>query len=160
MSNYQLTSFLSVLFFLCSTSVWSKIDEQAPELMVYKTPSCGCCVKWIEHIEEQGFATQFQNLQQLSDLKSQFGIRPNYRSCHTAVSKDGYVFEGHVPAKFIHQFLKETHPNAIGLSVPAMPVGSPGMEVGDRFMPYEIKILYRDGTSDVYAKVATYDAQF
>ena len=65
-----------------------------------------------------------------------------------------------VPAKFIQQFLSEEHPNAIGLSVPAMPVGSPGMEVGDRFMPYKVLILFKDGTSEVYAKVKTYEEQF
>ncbi len=81
-------------------------------------------------------------------------IRPQYRSCHTAVSPEGYIFEGHVPSQFIAQFLSENHVDALGLSVPGMPIGSPGMEVGDRFMPYEVLILYRDGTSDVYAEVS------
>lgn len=114
----------------------------------------------LRQMDREGFATQFKNLQQLSDLKTQLGIRPNHRSCHTAVSKDGYAFEGHVPAKYIKQFLNEDHPNAIGLSVPAMPVGSPGMEVGTRFMPYQVLILYRDGTSKMYAEVKTYASQF
>ena len=74
--------------------------------------------------------------------------------------RSGFAFEGHIPAKFIQQFLSEEHPNAIGLSVPAMPVGSPGMEVGDRFMPYNVLILFKDGTSKVYAKVKTYEEQF
>lgn len=160
MQNSTLKSFLSILIFFYSTSAWATPDAPDHELTVYKTPTCGCCVKWIEHIEEQGFATQFKNLQQLSDLKTQLGIRPNHRSCHTAVSKDGYAFEGHVPAKYIKQFLNEDHPNAIGLSVPAMPVGSPGMEVGTRFMPYQVLILYRDGTSKMYAEVKTYASQF
>jgi len=91
---------------------------------------------------------------------TKYGIKPNYRSCHTAVTRNGFAFEGHVPAKFIKQFLAEKHNNAIGLSVPAMPVGSPGMEVGERFMPYNVLILFKDGTSEVYAEVKTYEEQF
>ena len=70
-----------------------------------------------------------------------------------AVSSDGFIFEGHIPSKFIKQFLSEVHPEAIGLSVPGMPLGSPGMEVDDRFMPYDVLILFKDGTSKVYAEV-------
>ena len=80
-------------------------------------------------------------------------IKPKYRSCHTAVSEDGYIFEGHIPSKYIEKFLSEKNPNAIGLSVPGMPLGSPGMEVGDRFTPYDILILYQDGTNKVYAEI-------
>lgn len=69
------------------------------------------------------------------------------------MSSDGYVFEGHIPSKFITQFLSENHPDAIGLYVPGMPLGSPGMEVGNRFMPYKVLILYKDGTSGIYAEV-------
>ena len=79
--------------------------------------------------------------------------RQEYRSCHTGVSEDGYIFEGHIPSQYIAQFLSEDHPNAIGLSVPGMPVGSPGMEIGNRFMPYDVLILYKDGTSRVFAEV-------
>jgi hypothetical protein len=82
-----------------------------------------------------------------------YEIKPEYRSCHTGVSSNGYIFEGHVPSKYVTQFLSEDHPSAIGLSVPGMPLGSPGMEVGDRFMPYKVLILYKDGTSKVYADV-------
>ena len=82
-----------------------------------------------------------------------YNIDQKYRSSHTAVSSDGFVFEGHIPSKFITQFLSEDHPNAIGLSVPGMPLGSPGMDAGDLFMPYQVLILYKDGTSKVYAEV-------
>ena len=111
------------------------------ELLVYKTPTCGCCKKWITHIEDEGIVAHSKDFRNISNIKTKYGIKPNYRSCHTAVSRNGFAFEGHVPAKFIQQFLSEEHPNAIGLSVPAMPVGSPGMEVGDRFMPYKVLIL-------------------
>ena len=80
-------------------------------------------------------------------------ISNQYRSCHTGVSKDGYIFEGHIPSIYITQFLSEEHPNAIGLSVPGMPLGSPGMEVEGMFTPYDVLILFKDGSSKVYAEV-------
>jgi len=135
-------------------------DAKATELLVYKTPTCGCCKKWINHIENKGFTAYSKDVQNISGLKVKLGIRPNHASCHTAISKNGFAFEGHVPAKFIQKFLSQEHPNAIGLSVPAMPVGSPGMEVEDRFMPYKILVLYKDGTSKVYASVNRYEDQF
>jgi hypothetical protein len=138
----------------------SNAEVKPVELLVYKTPTCGCCKKWISHIEDEGIIADSKDFQNISSLKTRFGIKPNYRSCHTAVTKNGFVFEGHVPAKFIKQFLSEKHDNAIGLSVPAMPIGSPGMEVGDRFMPYNVLILFKDGNSKVYAKLNTYDEQF
>ena len=94
-----------------------------------------------------------QNHKNLTEIKETLGIKPEYRSCHTGVSKDGYIFEGHIPSQYVAQFLSEDHPDALGLSVPGMPLGSPGMEVGDRFMPYEVLLLNKDGSSEVYAKV-------
>ncbi len=130
-------------------------------LEVYKSPSCGCCKKWISHIEEQGFESKVHHYYNFTEIKEDKGIAPRYRSCHTAISTDGYAFEGHVPAKFVHQFLKEKHPkDVIGLSVPAMPVGTPGMEVGDKFQPYRVLLLKTDGTYEIYANVQTYEEQF
>ena len=100
-----------------------------------------------------GLNANTQDHENLDEIKKMYDIKPQYRSCHTAVSKDGYVFEGHIPSKYITQFLSENHPNAIGLSVPGMPIGSPGMEVGDRFMPYDVLILFKDGSSNVFAEV-------
>ena len=122
-------------------------------LLVHKTPTCGCCKMWVEHLKMNGLKANTQDHENLDEIKKMYGIKPQYRSCHTAVSKDGYVFEGHIPSKYITQFLSENHPNAIGLSVPGMPMGSPGMEVGDRFMPYDVLILYKDGSSNVFAEV-------
>ena len=121
--------------------------------MVHKTPTCGCCRMWVEHLKMNGLKANTQDHENLDEIKKMYGIKPQYRSCHTAVSKDGYIFEGHIPSKYITQFLSENHPNAIGLSVPGMPMGSPGMEVGDRFMPYDVLILYKDGSSNVFAEV-------
>ena len=122
-------------------------------LLVHKTPTCGCCKLWVEHLKMNGLNANTQDHENLDEIKKMYDIKPQYRSCHTAVSKDGYIFEGHIPSKYITQFLSENHPNAIGLSVPGMPMGSPGMEVGDRFMPYDVLILYKDGSSNVFAEV-------
>ena len=138
----------------------NQTDVKPIELFVYKTATCGCCKKWISHIETQGLVAHSKDYHNLSAIKAKYSIKPNHRSCHTAVSRDGYAFEGHVPAKFIKQFLLEKHSNAIGLSVPAMPLGSPGMEVGEKFMPYKVLILFKDGTSKTYANVNSYTEQF
>ena len=138
-----------------------KALPQTVELAVYKSPSCGCCKKWISHINEHGFESKAHSFDDFPGIKDEKAIQPRYRSCHTAISKDGYAFEGHVPAKFIHQFMQETHKDdVIGLSVPAMPVGSPGMEVGDKFQPYRVLLLKLDGSYEIYANVQSYEEQF
>jgi len=144
---------------LPATSAGKKAVLQ-PILEVYKSPTCTCCEKWLDHIDQHGFISKAHNQENLSTFKSNKGIAPQYRSCHTAVSKDGYVFEGHVPAKFIHQFLAEKPANAIGLSVPAMPIGTPGMEVDDKFMPYKVILLKADGSYEVFAELNNYQEQF
>ncbi len=143
--------FLSV--FIISAENTDKNEIKKPTLLVHKTPTCGCCKMWMEHIEENGYITFSQDHQNLMKIKEMFKIEPQYRSCHTTVSSDGFIFEGHIPSKYITQFLSEDHPGAIGLSVPGMPLGSPGMEVEDRFMPYDVLILFEDGTSQIYAEV-------
>ena len=137
-------------------------DQRAEpiDLAVYKHPSCGCCQDWIEHVEDQGFSAKATNTEQLGSIKQEYGIGSQFRSCHTAVSPQGYVFEGHVPAKFVKKFLKEARPDAIGLAVPAMPVGSPGMEVGKQFMPYKVLLLKTDGSAEVFADIQSYQEQF
>ena len=149
---------LSVLFLSVAISAGASItniedSNSELSLLVHKTPTCGCCSKWIEHLNMSGLKTSTQNHESLEDIKKTYGIKPEYRSCHTGVSEDGYIFEGHIPSQFITQFLSEDHPNAIGLSVPGMPLGSPGMEAGNRFMPYDVLILYKDGTSKIFAEV-------
>lgn len=157
MKQSFLNVFVSFIFlFLVSNAV----AQSTVDLMVFKTPTCGCCQLWIDHIELNGFKAKVKDQQSLENIKSILGIPSNHRSCHTAVSRSGHAFEGHVPAKYITQFLQEKHDNAIGLAVPAMPIGSPGMEVGEQFRPYHILIMYKDGTSKVYATVDDYVEQF
>tara|TARA_B100001057_G_scaffold363721_1_gene366446 strand:- start:634 stop:1107 length:474 start_codon:yes stop_codon:yes gene_type:complete len=141
--------------FILSSHLISQIDVKNEDLMVHKTSTCGCCKQWMKHAENHGFNVSSKDYENLEDVKKDFGILPKYRSCHTTVSSDGFVFEGHIPSKYVEQFLSEKHTDAIGLSVPGMPMGSPGMEVGDRFMPYDVLILFKDGSSKVYAEVNT-----
>jgi hypothetical protein len=140
------------------------VDAQTSALSqamtVYKSPTCGCCSDWITHAEQHGFSLTSEHPDDLAGLKTELGIGPKYRSCHTAVTQDGYVFEGHIPAKLVEQFLKAPVENAIGLSVPGMPAGSPGMEMGDRFSPYPVVVLMKDGTHQVYAMINQQDEQY
>lgn len=122
-------------------------------LTVYKQPTCGCCVEWMAHIDAAGLETVGKDVTDLNAVKAHYEIAPRYQSCHTAVSQQGYAFEGHVPARYIKAFLANPPVDAIGLAVPGMPLGSPGMEVGDRFDPYEVLLLKKDGSSEVFARV-------
>lgn len=125
-------------------------------MTVYKTPTCGCCGKWVDHVNENGFKSKVVELNELSSIKKQYSIQGRYQSCHTGVvshANGDYIFEGHIPSEYIHSFLANPPKNAIGLSVPGMPLGSPGMEVGDRKDYYQVLQLNTDGSSVVYAHV-------
>jgi hypothetical protein len=154
----MLKNYLIQLVFVMTLSLESSdtntqnIDSQF-DLLVHKTPTCGCCKKWVDHMEENGFSITTEDHQSLTMIKDDLQIHPKFRSCHTGVSQEGYFFEGHVPGKYVAQFLSESNPGAIGLSVPGMPLGSPGMEVDNRFTPYDVLIHFQDGTSKVYAEI-------
>lgn len=153
-----MSKFFNFTFIIFSISLSSFEQEHISaqnkfSLLVHKTPTCGCCKKWVKHLEDNSFSMMIKDHQNLQKIKTQYSIKPKYQSCHTAVSKEGYIFEGHIPSKFIKNFLEDPEPNAIGLSVPGMPLGSPGMEVEGRFMPYDVLVLYKDGSSKVYAEI-------
>ncbi|WP_201572323.1 DUF411 domain-containing protein [Psychrobacter nivimaris] len=118
---------------------------------VYKDANCGCCKEWVGYAEGHGLNATAQNLEDVSLFKERYSVPQQMRSCHTTVTTDGYVFEGHVPAKYMAQFLKNPPSDAIGLAVPSMPVGSPGMEYQDKFMPYKVMQLNKDGSTAIYA---------
>ena len=120
---------------------------------VYKSDTCGCCLGWMEHMQEHGFASKVFHPADLNGVKAELGILPQWQSCHTAVTQDGYLFEGHIPAKYIVQFLAAPPDNALGLAAPGMPMGSPGMEIGDRFAAYDVILMKKDGSSEVYASI-------
>ena len=121
-------------------------------IMVLKTSGCGCCLGWIEHLKRAGFSVDAKDLPMgaLMQEKLAAGLKPGLTSCHTG-KVAGYVVEGHVPAREIQRLLAE-RPDAIGLSVPNMPLGSPGMDFGGKTEPYEVLLVRRDGTSEVYAE--------
>jgi hypothetical protein len=122
-------------------------------LEVFKSPTCGCCQRWIDHINASGIKTSSKNIDNMSEVKSKYGILKNQQSCHTSVSSEGYVFEGHIPARVIKKFLANPTQNAIGLSVPGMPVGSPGMEMGRQHVDYQVLLLLKNGDSLVYEEI-------
>lgn len=131
-------------------------------LDVYKSPTCGCCGIWVEHMQERGFGfvVHHRENDELTLEKLRRGIPLRYHSCHTAVAADGSVFEGHIPAHLIHTYLAAVPSDAIGLAVPGMPIGSPGMEAGDRLQPYEVFLLKKDGSVDVFATVTDFASQY
>lgn len=102
---------------------------QSTRVDVFRDPSCGCCGRWIEHLRQNGFELNVIETSDLQSIKKSAGVPSNLASCHTA-KVGGYVIEGHVPAKAIRRLLEQA-PDALGLAVPGMPIGSPGMEGGD-----------------------------
>ena len=119
-------------------------------LQVWKDPNCGCCKDWIAHLEKNGFATTVID-QGNNAARARLGMPQKFGSCHTALIQ-GYVIEGHVPASDIQRLLKEKPP-ALGLAVPGMPIGSPGMDgpaYGDRRDAYQVLLIQRDGSTTVF----------
>lgn len=125
-------------------------DREATRIQVFKTATCGCCTKWIDHLEAAGFEVVAKDLPDLAPLKTEHGVPGELISCHTAIV-DGYVLEGHVPASDIERLLSE-RPDVRGLAVPEMPLGSPGMEHPDpsRHQPYDV-LSFGPGGVRVYA---------
>ncbi|MGB1226273.1 MAG: DUF411 domain-containing protein [Poseidonibacter sp.] len=121
------------------------------EMTVYKSPYCGCCGKWIDAMKKEGFKINTIIKEKFDDVKIKNGIRKNTASCHTALI-DGYVIEGHVNYSAIKKLLTEKPNDIKGLTVPGMVVGSPGMEMGDKKMPYNILAIKKDGSTVVYEK--------
>src|SRR5688500_10040259 len=121
------------------------------KVLVLKTLGCGCCLGWIEHLKEAGFTVEAKDLAMGALMKEKLdaGLKPGLTACHTG-KVAGYVIEGHVPAREVRSLLAE-RPDAVGLTVPNMPVGSPGMEFG-RPEPYDVLLVRRDGTTEVYAR--------
>lgn len=123
-------------------------DASAEEIMVYKSPTCGCCKKWVRHLRDAGFKVKTEDHRNLTPVKQSIGVSPRFQSCHTAkVGK--YFIEGHVPASDIKKLLKEK-PDIRGLSVPGMPMGSPGME-GRRKDKYNVIAIDKNNNATIYS---------
>ncbi|MEC9344742.1 MAG: DUF411 domain-containing protein [Pseudomonadota bacterium] len=123
----------------------------APRLLVHRSPSCGCCGAWIEHMAANGFDVEVEMLDDLGPVKTRLGVPATVEACHTA-TVGGYVVEGHVPAADVHRLLAE-RPAATGLAVPGMPIGSPGMEQGSTREPYRVILFgqHRQSTWSTYS---------
>lgn len=125
-------------------------DGQLPRLVVFKNASCACCSAWVKHMQHAGFPVKVNNVSNLAFVKERVGIPAAMGSCHTA-EVDGYFIEGHVPAEDVQRLLAE-RPNAKGLTVPGMPIGSPGMEVASRkAQAYDVYLVANDGSVSVFA---------
>ena len=147
MKRFTLPAVLAVFVGAGVTQV--VLAQAAPTVAVVKDPGCGCCTKWVAHLEKAGFKATVTESATLDALKDSKGVPKAARSCHTG-TVGGYVIEGHVPAADIRRLLKE-RPDIVGLAVPGMPTGSPGMEVGDRVMPYDVIAFDKTGKTRVFA---------
>jgi hypothetical protein len=119
-------------------------------IKVYKTPTCGCCKAWVEHLEQNGFKVEVMDMPDLSSVKAKYGVKPEMQACHTAIV-DNYVVEGHVPADVILKMINDK-PAIAGIAVPGMPMGSPGMEAGGAKESYTVLSFDSTGKSSVYAR--------
>lgn len=145
----KLNYWLLVAMFLISVSVLFTLQPvRAADVEVYKSPTCGCCSDWVDHLRENGFSVEVHNLRNMNPIKMEFGVPRNLQSCHTAKIGE-YVIEGHVPASDITRLLRE-RPNVAGLTVPGMPMGSPGMD-GPRKDPYDVLTFQPGGKTSVYS---------
>ncbi len=121
-----------------------------PNIVVYKNHHCDCCVRWVEYLEANRFTVRVVNVDDLGQEKRRVGIPRDKESCHTA-EIEGYFIEGHVPADDIKRLIR-TKPDAKGLTVPGMPIGSPGMERGREFQPYEVLLVDKAGNTSVFSR--------
>jgi hypothetical protein len=132
-------------------AVAARQKPAGPLVEVFKTPTCGCCSKWVEHMRASGFTVRTTDLDDISEIKKSRGVPDGVQSCHTAVV-NGYVVEGHVPAADVHKLLKEK-PAVAGIAVGGMPMGSPGMEVpGMKAQPYNVMSFDKGGATRVFVK--------
>lgn len=129
----------------------AQTPRPSSDLAVYKSPTCGCCGAWVEHMTGAGFQARITESADPASIRRSHGLPDSLASCHTAVI-GGYVLEGHVPAEDVRRLLAE-RPNALGLAVPAMPLGSPGMEAPDgRREAFETLLVMTGGATRVFAR--------
>ncbi len=152
MKHNALPQLLAFVVMAMITATVPSAAIRAQPIEVFKSASCGCCTLWMRHVGRAGFSPKGKDLDNkaLSQFKTDAGIPEQLQSCHTA-RVGGYVIEGHVPAADIRRLLKE-RPDAIGLAVPGMPIGSPGMEVGNEREPYQVLLIHRDGRTEVFSQ--------
>jgi hypothetical protein len=128
---------------------YARAEQQAAHVEVYRAQDCSCCGAWADHLRQAGFDVTVHDDVSVNGMKAKYGVPPKLRSCHTAIIEN-YVLEGHVPAGAVKRLLAE-RPQAKGLAVPGMPVGSPGMESGDEKDEYDV-ILFGGPADRVFAR--------
>ena len=144
-------SFVCFVNFVSFAPPGAAAQQPSPVVQVYKTPTCGCCGKWVKHLQANGFTVRATDLDSTGPVQTRHGVPTEVRSCHTAIV-NGYVVEGHVPAAEVKRLVKE-RPKIAGIAVAGMPVGSPGMEMpGTEPHPYYVVSFDRNGRIEVFAK--------
>ncbi|MEM8531165.1 MAG: DUF411 domain-containing protein [Chloroflexota bacterium] len=153
----KLTGTIALLAGILITACAAPANEHAntsqttQAMIVYKSPTCGCCSDWVRYAEEHGYTVTVKEMQDMTPIKAEHSIPPTMQSCHTTLI-DGYVIEGHVPIEDVERLLTE-RPNVAGIAVPGMPVGSPGMEVaGTEPQPFDVMVFDTDGSTEVFSR--------
>ncbi len=142
---------------LMLASAWDQVSESYKgnkQMTVYRSASCGCCGAWIQHMEKHGFKVKEIITEDLEAIKNQYNLPLELSSCHTAII-DGYVIEGHIPANDVKRFLTQK-PDVLGITVPGMPIGTPGMEARDIKQPFEILTFDNQGKTTVFNSYDNY----
>ena len=138
-------------------SVWDKPTpalQKPAEMTVYRSPTCGCCGKWIDHMKKHGFVIKDIKSDEMDSIKRKLGVPKELESCHTA-AVDGHLVEGHVPAGDVKKML-QAKSKILGLAAPGMPAGSPGMEMGGKKDKFSIIAFDKDGNADVFSEYSNY----
>lgn len=148
MNIFKLFGFLLLAVF--GFNLHAEEAGKAPEMTVYRSPTCGCCGKWLEHVRQNNFTIKDVISDDMQAIKEKYGVPEKLASCHTAIV-DGYVIEGHVPAGDIEKLL-QTKPKVVGIAAPGMPMGSPGMEMGGQKQEYRVMSFDKDGKVEVFAE--------
>lgn len=153
MNRRQSIKALSAGFLAVLATRGDLLAEIAPKtrMVVYKSPTCGCCGAWIKHVRAAGFDVVEINVDVVEPYKKKYGVPLDLGSCHTGIVGE-HAFEGHVPADLIQRYLKAPPKNARGLAVPGMPLGAPGMETPGRKDKYEVILFEKTGKRTVFAK--------
>ena len=147
-----LSSFL--LFAVCALFFTENLNAKSKtiqENILYKDPNCECCNKWADYMDKNGFPLTIKkvNHHQMISIKEKYHIPFEFQSCHTAIINN-YVFEGHIPVEDIKKFLKKPPRDSLGLAVPGMPIGSPGMEQSTFIEPYNVYLIKKNGDTAVW----------
>lgn len=148
MNSLKLLILSSLLMLSFGLRAEGNTSEKVVDVTVYRSPTCGCCGKWVDHLKQNHFNVKDIVTEDMESIKNKYGVPKEMASCHTAIV-DGYVIEGHVPANDINTLLK-TRPKVVGLAVPGMVTGSPGMEMGTRKDPYDVMSFDKENHFQIF----------